>query len=54
VKTAQMDGTLDCEPSELFEDIVGVVLDGFGAAYDVLQDEEGSVEFHTHDPLDVN
>ena len=51
IKTAELAGPLE-EPFEdtvvdLFEDLVAVVLAGFGAAYDILQD-------HTHDPLDVN
>ena len=47
MKTAEMDGALEGDHNELFQDLVGVVLDGFSAAHDILQD-------HTHDPLDVN
>jgi len=47
MKIAEMEGTLEGDHNELFQDLVGVVLDGFSAAYDILQD-------HTHEPLDVN
>ena len=44
---AKQDGAIEDNRLELFEDLVAVVLEGFNAAHDILQD-------HTYDPLDVN